>query len=58
MIDYIGPSFSVVDFVSEKMTDLLSGISLIGLALLLLTLTGFAFMVIVSMVKGVLPKKK
>ena len=55
MIDYIGPGFSVVDFVSEKMTDLLSGISLIGLALLLLTLTGFAFMVIISMVKRDLP---
>ena len=58
MIDYIGPGFSVVDFVSEKMTDLLSGVSLIGGSILLLTLAGFAFMVIISMVKGVLPKKK
>jgi len=58
MIDYIGPRFSVVDFVSEKMADLLSGISLIGLALLLLTLTGFAFMVIVSMVKAAIPAKR
>ena len=58
MIDYIGPSFSVVDFVSEKMADLLSGILLIGLALLLLTLRGFAFLVIVSMVKAAVTAKR
>jgi hypothetical protein len=58
MIDYIGPSFSVVDFVSEKMTDLISGVSLLGGSLLMLTLAGFAIMVIVSMVKGVVPKKR
>lgn len=58
MIDYVGPGFSVVDFVSEKMTDLIAGISLLGGALLMLTLAGFAIMVIVSMVKAAVPKKR
>ena len=58
MIDYIGPGFSVVDFVSEKMTDLLSGVSLIGGSILLLTLAGFSFMVIVSMVKAAVTAKR